>query len=196
MNTPDDANDIDRLVDGELDESTRRELLRRLDSVPDGWRRCALAFVEAQEFGQAARAWTRDHAPTRSEPKPVAYLPQRKRAGWLRFAVAASVAGLAFASGFAAGERTRAETVVDRKSTVVEASPTPSELPKASTSAPALASRTAPVGLPEYVRAIWERSGYQVEPRRKLVSLNLDGGRRVTIPVEGVQIQYIGHQTY
>jgi hypothetical protein len=196
MNTPDDANDIDRLVDGELDESTRRELLRRLDSLPDGWRRCALAFLEAQEFAQAARAWTRDHAPTRSEPKPVARPPQRKKDGWLRFAIAASIVGLAFASGFAAGERTRAETVVEHKPNEVETFPTPSDLPKVSTSAPALASRTDPVGLPEYVRAIWERSGYQVEPRRKLVSLNLDGGRRVTIPVEGVQIQYIGHQTY
>jgi hypothetical protein len=196
MNTPDDANDIDRLVDGELDENTRRELLLRLDSLPDGWRRCAIAFLEAQEFAQSARAWTREHAPTRSEPMPVASPPQRKKAGWLRFAVAASVVGLAFASGFAAGERTRAETVAEHKPNEVETSPTPSDLPKVSTSAPALASRTAPVGLPEYVRAIWERSGYQVEPRRKLVSLNLDGGRRVTIPVEGVQIQYVGHQTY
>ncbi len=39
---------LDRLVDGELGESQRRELLASLDSRPDGWRRCALAFLQAQ----------------------------------------------------------------------------------------------------------------------------------------------------
>lgn len=41
---------FDRLVDGELSESQRRELLATLDSRPDGWRRCALAFLESQEW--------------------------------------------------------------------------------------------------------------------------------------------------
>jgi hypothetical protein len=34
---------LDRLVDGELGEVERRELLLRLESEPGGWRRCALA---------------------------------------------------------------------------------------------------------------------------------------------------------
>lgn len=45
--------DFDRLVDGELTPSEYRKLLRSLDQRPDGWRRCALAFLESQ-------AWTRD----------------------------------------------------------------------------------------------------------------------------------------
>src|SRR5262249_42904345 len=39
-----------RLVDGELANDERSELLRRLESEPDGWRRCALAFLEAQAW--------------------------------------------------------------------------------------------------------------------------------------------------
>lgn len=39
---------IDRLVDGELSAGERRELLRDLESNPEAWRNCALAFVEAQ----------------------------------------------------------------------------------------------------------------------------------------------------
>jgi hypothetical protein len=39
---------FDRLVDGELSEAERRHLLGSLDDMPDGWRRCALAFLEAQ----------------------------------------------------------------------------------------------------------------------------------------------------
>jgi hypothetical protein len=45
---PFDAIEIDRLVDGELTESEQRELLRRLEDQPAGWRQCALAFVESQ----------------------------------------------------------------------------------------------------------------------------------------------------
>lgn len=44
---------FDRLADGELTEAERRELLWRLDREPDGWRRCALAFLEAQCFREA-----------------------------------------------------------------------------------------------------------------------------------------------
>ncbi|HEV3121398.1 MAG TPA: hypothetical protein VGY53_05825 [Isosphaeraceae bacterium] len=39
---------LDLLVDGELDERDRRLLLARLETEPGGWRRCALAFLEAQ----------------------------------------------------------------------------------------------------------------------------------------------------
>lgn len=39
---------LDRLVDGELPDHEYRRLLASLDDEPGGWRRCALAFVEAQ----------------------------------------------------------------------------------------------------------------------------------------------------
>jgi hypothetical protein len=39
---------LDALADGELGEPERRQLLTRLDQVPGGWRRCALALLEAQ----------------------------------------------------------------------------------------------------------------------------------------------------
>jgi len=39
---------LDCLVDGELPEARRRELLASLDGTPGGWRACALAFLEAQ----------------------------------------------------------------------------------------------------------------------------------------------------
>ena len=61
-NMPLDDSRFDRLVDGELSEAERRELLAGLDSEPGGWRRCALAFLEAQcwkqEFGAIAKSGT------------------------------------------------------------------------------------------------------------------------------------------
>jgi hypothetical protein len=63
MNHNDSLHDdalLDRLVDGELTGEERRRLLESLDMQPEGWRRCALAFLEAQswreELGQVARA--------------------------------------------------------------------------------------------------------------------------------------------
>src|SRR5207253_643240 len=44
---------LDHLVDGELADDERRELLMQLEKEPDGWRRCALAFLEAQTWRQA-----------------------------------------------------------------------------------------------------------------------------------------------
>src|SRR5262245_1884809 len=41
---------LDRLVDGELSPGQRRELMAALDDEPGGWRRCALAFLEAQSW--------------------------------------------------------------------------------------------------------------------------------------------------
>jgi len=46
---------LDLLVDGELDEPDRRTLLQRLEQQPDGWRRCALAFLEAQSWHRELR---------------------------------------------------------------------------------------------------------------------------------------------
>lgn len=62
--TPDDVRLLDRLVDGELNETERRNLLLRLEHSPDGWRRCALAFLEAQAWRLEARAVVAEPAPS------------------------------------------------------------------------------------------------------------------------------------
>ncbi|WP_145435878.1 hypothetical protein [Lacipirellula limnantheis] len=56
MNLSDEQRDamlIDRLVDGELSGNERRDLLASLEAQPDGWRRCALAFIEVQTWREA-----------------------------------------------------------------------------------------------------------------------------------------------
>jgi hypothetical protein len=66
---PDDARLFDRLVDGALAADERRQLLESLDGRPDGWRRCALAFLEAQawraDFGEMTAG---GEVPRRAEP--------------------------------------------------------------------------------------------------------------------------------
>ncbi|MFO0790830.1 MAG: hypothetical protein U0805_15340 [Pirellulales bacterium] len=64
MNTNDDIL-FDRLVDGELTSAERRTLLASLDARRDGWRKCALAFLEAQSWREHSRAIL-------AEPQPAA----------------------------------------------------------------------------------------------------------------------------
>ena len=47
---PLDEDLLDRLVDGELPEAQQQEVLRQVQCHPDGWRRLALAFLEAQTW--------------------------------------------------------------------------------------------------------------------------------------------------
>lgn len=97
--TPENETWIDLLVDGELDDGRRRELLLALEASPDGWRRCALAFLEAQTWGQALRARPLELAP----PAVVvpAATPARvvRRPAWGALLTLAASVALAFAAG-------------------------------------------------------------------------------------------------
>jgi len=66
----DDAQ-LDLLVDGELSDAQRRDVLSRLDAEPGGWRRCALAFSKRRVGGEGMRDMTRQStaAPTAVAPK-------------------------------------------------------------------------------------------------------------------------------
>lgn len=59
---------LDRLVDGELDRDEYAAVVRRLDADPQGWKRCALAFLEAQ-------AWRRELSALAAEPATGPPLP-------------------------------------------------------------------------------------------------------------------------
>jgi hypothetical protein len=57
---------FDRLVDGELSAAERRTLLASLDGRPSGWRKCALAFLEAQTWQDELGRMIREPAPVES----------------------------------------------------------------------------------------------------------------------------------
>ncbi len=90
---------LDRLADGELSADERRRLLESLDARPDGWRRCALAFLEAQSwregFGEVARerVETKSAATTSSVVVAVGNRTAMKRGlAWLAVAAGLLVA--------------------------------------------------------------------------------------------------------
>ncbi|MFZ5832683.1 MAG: hypothetical protein ACOY3P_21560 [Planctomycetota bacterium] len=71
---------LDLLVDGELSEPERRKLLTSFDAEPGAWRRCALAFLEAQEFAKTMPRLLEPATHT-SPAKPAAVVASAKRKG-------------------------------------------------------------------------------------------------------------------
>lgn len=123
---------FDRLVDGELSLAERRELLRSLDSRPDGWRKCALAFLEAQSWQNDVRALAAPSQTSRKSDDKTSIAPtlpekrisMRTAAQW--FAVAA---GLMIAFRFGIMQRDRVnplvKTPVPANAQVASVSPPP-----------------------------------------------------------------------
>jgi hypothetical protein len=81
---------LERLVDGELSGAEYRTLLTELDQYPDGWRRCAMAFLEDQAWGREVRSARRQLDEPVVRPRVPPSLKTWKLGGMLTLASAAS----------------------------------------------------------------------------------------------------------
>ena len=109
---PSDLTLLDLLVDGELSPAEKRELFTKLDQHPDGWRRCALAFLENQswqedllDFGEDTFSKTSGKEIATAAPAMVPTAVESHHSTWYHlnsfFSMAASLL-LAFTFGIAA----------------------------------------------------------------------------------------------
>jgi hypothetical protein len=89
---------LDLLVDGELDDARRRDLLTRLDQTPGGWRSCALAFLEAQSWRDELGAVARE----RPASTPIKQ-PARAAGAWGSIPVNALAIAASFVIAFGLG---------------------------------------------------------------------------------------------
>ena len=233
-----DADDprFDRLVDGELSEQQRRELLAGLDDEPGGWRRCALAFLESQCWKQTLGSIAREGV---WEPaREIATLRRRSlwrgRLGtllamaasflvvfWVGSSVQRMRVGRLIAPAGAIGEV--AATAGNRQVAVQPSQPSralagalpPQAWRMVTVSAPGGATeaggsfslpaverdnidkqwmQSLPPAIPEDVVRAFNRTGHQVEQHRELVPVPLQDGRRLVVPVDQVNIHYVGGQ--
>lgn len=102
---------LDRLVDGELGAEERRALLASLDDEPGAWRRCALAYVEAQSWRWQLSRLAAEPLVCKTSADVVVATQKRRRRFWeLGLAIAASLL-VAFGLGtrFAPTEKATAE---------------------------------------------------------------------------------------
>ena len=97
---PIDQRHLDRLVDGELEAAARRELLKALDDLPGGWRRCALAFLEAQAWRSDLRGAVRASVSIAAPAQPVIARPHSRVDRLGQAAVIAAALVVAFGAGW------------------------------------------------------------------------------------------------
>jgi len=235
---------IDQIVDGALTPAQLRVAIDWLDRQPDGWKRCALALLEAQcwresflRVGEPIMTNLPGETPTFT-PKFVH--PIRKARRWVGRALAASVVAASFALGWLghgarfgprpdelaaapSGEfETKARNAPQPESptTTVGDTPRPTVVDvvdprnditmvarlrvgsaNSQTALPILAGpgintewlKNQPPPVSEHSQAVLQQHGYQVDQRRRLISTILADGRRVTVPIDQVQIRYTGN---
>jgi hypothetical protein len=195
---------LDRLVDGELGEVERRELLLRLENEPGGWRRCALAFLEAQSWREAIRPLALS-ARTAAQPVMLSARPCRNRGSWRRAArltaLVASLTAACLLGWTLRGGRleTMASPPVDQGT--ASAPPTPLEpsrsaSPKVATrESGALNQEQSLAGFDSMVKH-WEQRGYRAETQKRMVSIETTDGEALEVPVNEIRLRYVGGHIY
>ncbi|MGE0757872.1 MAG: anti-sigma factor [Pirellulaceae bacterium] len=209
---------LDRLADGELSPVEYRRVLQWCEQHPDGWRRCASAFLEAQAWRGELSRWVVPPPVARAEPEPGMRRPARD-AGWLVLTAAASFLAAfgffraLFPVGIPAGspvpdggvaETRPAQPATDPRlgdyHLVVsdqEGSPQHVQLPIYSADDPRArmlmnhqASQPA-----ELIQALREL-GFQVNRERRWATVGQDPERPVVVPVEELEITPVSSQSY
>jgi hypothetical protein len=250
--TPLDHDFIDRIVDGGLTPAELRAAIDRLDREPDGWKRCASAFLEAQCWRESFRALEQPAGARRELAIPS--VPQaterarRRSPDWRRVAIAAGIAAVSFTMGSLVHPARPPSPVQDATppaphviATHQDDSIPPNESRKVVEAAEPLGEflrppdkdrfqpdsrqgivavarvrvgfdregaevpilggptineqwlRDQPPRLSEHQQALLERCGYQVDQHRRIITATLADGRRVTLPVDQVQVRFTGN---
>jgi hypothetical protein len=222
----DDDIQFDRLVDGELSATERRALLESLDTRPEGWRKCALAFLEAQAwkkdlFGLATKPQSSAASASTIAPNPIALRNRmRTAAQWLAVA-----AGLVVAFRFGAMRQQPApvanvSTAADQQ--IATAPPTANQTNGAKpgdalnlwvrddngqlrrvrvplVDAGALDNELGlqfQTGVPDNVRSHLQNRGYAVESKQRYAPMWFDNGRPMIVPVEDTKIVPVSNKVY
>ena len=249
--------ELDRLVDGELSPVRQRELLLRLEQLEQGWKRCALAFLEAQAWQHELQNFSGDEpeapdqpaasrasATDSAEARPSEATANR-RPGWLLTVLSmAACFAIAFGLGwgvqrgqhpdpaqFAGPNATSPQTgdpvvasvpsrgAADRRPLheVQLVGPAEAAVPRwghvrllvnrdgtwQPLDLPAVDGVDAdrwlaaqPSAVPSDWREDLQRQGHTVQTQRELVPVDLGDGRQLVVPVENVEVQYVGGHRY
>lgn len=241
-----DQSELDRLVDGQLTDPQRRDVLTRLEEEPDGWRRCALAFLEAQSWKEALGVLAGRSSEPVAPASPAPPRSARRSTAWgTLLAMAASFLlalglGLVIRGGWPAGGGQAPSGDVAESQPPAAGLPAPvapdepvrlaaDAAPVAVSRAPAqrpwqmvripvrqqegnvqwievpavasdrvddgwLSGTPAPL-TPEVLRDL-RAAGLDVRQSRQLVPMPMEGGGRVVVPVDDVDVQYVGGPAY
>jgi len=212
MNNNLDERQFDLLADGELDESRRRNLIAGLDDTSDGWRKCAMAFLEAQELKIGMNAMLR-------EPGQEDKQKDRRKTRILYWPTAlAAVASfvIALALGMSLNDQeippenpgaisnnkelpkeNKPEILnpaVDKRVREIVSKADPLEIPVQIGRVDQEWFDNLPEAMPNDVKNALQRTGYNVRRQKELLPYKLEDGRRIVVPVESYDIHYAGYE--
>ena len=226
-NNPTDDAMLDRLVDGQLSDEQRHELLASLDDEPGGWRRCALAFLEAQCWKEALGKFVSEESSlpiTAEKSEPL-------RSPWTGRIATLTAMAASFVLAMWIGWRVQNGNIVDpgngRLGNIAQnAVPPPPSLnqsqptkpwevvtvstsgsdgrPSTSFNVPARERKavdkqwleSVPPPIPVEVREALARTGHEVKQHRELVPVPMKDGRKLVMPVDKVDVHYVGNGPY
>jgi anti-sigma factor RsiW len=194
MNAIDDRT-LEALVDGELSEAERGDVLGQLDHSPDGWRRLALTFLADQTLRQslaATRAVALNDVPVRwTMPGAGIAKPRAAMRRWLIGAAAcAACALLAFFLGMWS---------VPESVKVVQlppALPGPDLATAQTTVQEKVQQETPPMPtLTPSARKELERRGFVIQERPRVVPVQHQDGRMIKVLVNEIEVRFVGRQS-
>lgn len=194
--------DLDRLVDGELAQGARRALLLRLEAEPDGWRRCALAFLQSQCWRQAVEPLAAAAAAQAVAAKPTKVRSVSRWRGVARTCGLAAGLAMAFSLGWIV--RPNSATSSAQVADANEALPKRDRPDESFRSEPQLQAGVDPAPIHSNpaiagIRPVvtqWEQHGYRAETQTRRASLKLLDGRKVEVPLHEVRLKYVRDRTY
>jgi len=198
---------LDLLVDGELDGGRRREILERFDVEPGGWKRCALAFLEAQSLeGDLKELASAVTDPEGVLPQGVDSGGRRKR--WAAILCMAAGLVLAFWLGRAwpvgnAGNEGEVPAAGGWNSVALRL-PAGEEGKAREIEVPLVeVSRTEPVWrmlqdsiLAEELFSRLAGDGHQVVEKRELIPIQLPDGRQALLPIDEIEVHPASYPVY
>ncbi len=230
MNEPsllnDDNHRFDRLVDGELSPEEYRALIASFDDEPGAWRRCALAFLEAQaltgELGRVRGAYDLADRPSIKHASPRAahgfpltflavaasfllafglgvYAPRFFNDGVQETPLAGNVS-LPGAHQEPAQPRHESLKPIGNVRLVMDGSTSDGaqsgELPVYEGEDLDQLLRQQAPALAPELVDLLRQRGHSVEQQRQLVPVQLEDGRQLVVPIEGYQIIPVRNRSY
>jgi len=181
--------EIDALVDNELAETPRRELLLRLEQQPDQWRRVALAFLEAQSFATSFTPLNREPALIVTPRKEVAeqHAPFLRRYSWKNLVILTACMLMAFLLGLAT-VRTNADKPDAHLKTSNEQQHLLADL--SATKHPLVLAHSLSIEAKQEL----ERRGFQVLEQPRLVHIDIKG-QSVPVFFHQITVRFVGSRS-
>ncbi len=182
--------EIDALVDGELNDTYRYDLLQRIEQEPAQWRRVALAFLEAQSIQTALRTPSKEIAPLKLIQPAAPKIAVSNPFSWRDFAILACCMLASLFLGYAFAHHQAGVIEPTPSNLAVATAPQSPTIQSASTQQPVMLARS----LSPEAKLELEKQGFLVQEQPRLVHVEVQG-RSVPVYYHQVTLRYVGKRT-